>query len=239
MLYPFPVRLHRFIIDADLAQTFATITDTSVLHQWQKVLRLKAGDHVMLCDGKGMESEATMETLEAKHAKLRLHGAHTVTAEPSQEVTLYCSVLKRENFEWVVQKCTELGVKNIVPVIAKRTVKTGLKMERLRLIAKEAAEQSGRGMIPKISEPVDFASALVEAKNRTNVFFQMQKEKTESSTLKTESCNIWIGPEGGWTEEEEQEAMDQGCHIASLGKLTLRAETAAVVGCFSVLRPNG
>lgn len=235
MLYPFPVRLHRFIIDADLAQTFATITDTSVLHQWQKVLRLKAGDHVMLCDGKGMESEATMETLEAKHAKLRLHGAHTMTAEPSQEVTLYCSVLKRENFEWVVQKCTELGVKSIVPVIAKRTVKTGLKMERLRTIAKEAAEQSGRGMIPQISVPVNFASALVEAKNTTNIFFQTQQEKTESYTLKAESCNIWIGPEGGWTEEEIALAKEHACITGSLGTLTLRAETAAVVAVYAAI----
>ena len=86
-------------------------------------------------------------------------------------MTLYCAVLKRENFEWVVQKCTELGIRAIIPIVTTRTVKTGLKMDRLRIIAKEAAEQSGRGIIPVINNPLEFDRALEEAKHQQNIFF--------------------------------------------------------------------
>ncbi len=225
------MRLHRFITDCDLAQSLVTITDAATLHQWQKVLRLKTGDRVILCDGKSMECEATIESLEAKHGRLTLENVHDVLTEPARHVTLYCSVLKRENFEWVVQKCTELGVKEIVPIIAERTVKTGLKMERLRVIAKEAAEQSGRGIIPEISEPMDFDVALKEAKkNALNIFFHTATEKNKAQgTMNT--IGLWIGPEGGWSEKEVQLAQEHDFQMSSLGKLVLRAETAAVVAC--------
>ncbi len=229
------MRLHRFIIDSDLSHSPLTISDEGVLHQWQKVLRLKTGDKVVLCDGKGMECEATVESLESKHARLQLQQASPVEAEPKCSVTLYCSVLKRENFEWVVQKCTELGVKKIVPIITERTVKTGLKMERLRIIAKEAAEQSGRGIIPEISEPMNFFSALKEGKNHLNIFYHTNEAEAESLKLKAESSNVWIGPEGGWTEKEAQLAQEHGFQMGSLGKLVLRAETAAVVAVFQSL----
>jgi 16S rRNA (uracil1498-N3)-methyltransferase len=163
---------------------------------------------------------------------LKLQETHSVAGEPTRNVTLYCSVLKRENFEWVVQKCAELGVKNIVPVIAGRTVKTGLKMDRLRMIAKEAAEQSGRGVVPEICEPMNFASALLEAKkNALNIFFHTKTGKhKDQRTMNT--IGLWIGPEGGWTEQEAKQALDLGFQMGSLGMLVLRAETAAITATF-------
>jgi 16S rRNA (uracil1498-N3)-methyltransferase len=240
-LYDICVRLHRFIIDVDLSRSSLTISDGGVLHQWQKVLRLKAQDTVILCDGKEMECEATLESIEAKHAQLKLEQAHPVTAEPTRHVTLYCSVLKRENFEWVVQKCTELGVKKIVPIIAERTVKTGLKMERLGMIAKEAAEQSGRGMIPVIAEPINFALALMQAKkNALNMFFHYSKisqPRNLRNPATFANFNIWIGPEGGWTEEDVRQAQEYGFQMCSLGMLVLRAETAAIAATFLAEHP--
>ncbi len=230
------MRLHRFITDCDLAHSPLAITDTAILHQWQKVLRLKTGDTVILCDGKNTESEATLESLDGKHAKLRLLRVHSVEAEPDRYITLYCSVLKRENFEWVVQKCTEIGAKHIIPIIAERTVKTGLKMERLRIIAKEAAEQSGRGMVPIISEPMNFSSALYESKNNEcNVIFHTSAA-TNYQLPTTNSAGLWIGPEGGWSEGEVQQAQEHGFQMSSLGKLVLRAETAAITATFCLIK---
>src|SRR3990167_10729631 len=176
------MRLHRFFITVDLTVSPVRISDPDLLHQWMKVLRLQSGDRLILCDGKGMESEATLVSLEAAHAKLQLHGAHLVAAKSLRPVTLTCSVLKRENFEWVVQKCCEVGVKAIVPIVAVRTVKTGLKMDRLRAIAKEAAEQSGRGIIPDIAEPLTFDRALTEAKKYAqNIFFHTIGKQSQSA----------------------------------------------------------
>jgi 16S rRNA (uracil1498-N3)-methyltransferase len=229
------VRLHRFIVEGDLTGSIITVHDVALLKQWSKVLRLESHDRVILCDGKCTECEATLERIDHTHATLSLQSPRPVTAEPERCITLYCSVLKRENFEWVVQKCTEIGVKEIVPIIAERTVKTGLKVERLRLIAKEAAEQSGRGMIPKITEPMNFPSALLKAKNHaSNVMFHTGTSGSGQQKA-SNSLGLWIGPEGGWTEKELQEAQEQGFTMGSLGMLTLRAETAAVVGVFGTM----
>ncbi|TSC99969.1 MAG: 16S rRNA (uracil1498-N3)-methyltransferase [Candidatus Peregrinibacteria bacterium Greene1014_49] len=234
MDYSFPMRLHRFFVDADLSRSSLKITDPELLHQWSKVLRLQEEDRVTLCDGNAMEAIGTLQSIDHDHATVALASLTPVAAEPKKYVTLYCSILKRENFEWIVQKCIEIGVKVIVPIITARTIKTGLKIDRLRTIAKEAAEQSGRGIIPKISEPIDFISALSEAKNSTNIFFHTAADAlpTPNPLPPTPYLNIWIGPEGGWTEKEVQEATNNGFHIASLGMLTLRAETAAVIGSY-------
>lgn len=228
------MRLHRFITTVNLSLPEIHIDDVDLLKQWTKVLRLKEKDRVILCDGKGKEAEATITEIGRSSVALQLDTPRAVTAEPDKDVTLYCAVLKRENFEWVVQKCTELGVKKIVPVITARTVKTGLKMERLRMIAKEAAEQSGRGVIPEISEPVEFAKALRNVRSHSNFFFHTAETSQPSQPPQPSqtSTGIWIGPEGGWTDEEGTMAQDHGCTIRSLGELTLRAETAAVIASF-------
>ncbi|OGJ58613.1 hypothetical protein A2881_02460 [Candidatus Peribacteria bacterium RIFCSPHIGHO2_01_FULL_55_13] len=231
------MRLHRFITALDLSQSNGIISDPDLLHQWTKVLRLHTGDTVVLCDGKGMEVKGTLRSLDRKHATVQLESQHPVGAEPDRSVTLYCAVLKRENFEWVVQKCTELGIKAIIPIVTTRTVKTGLKMERLRMIAREAAEQSGRGIVPVISEPMEFDRALEEGKNTRNLFFHtLTNQQTSKPANEQTPLGIWVGPEGGWTEEEVMKAKDAGFAIASLGALTLRAETAAIIGCFTVLQ---
>lgn len=231
------MRLHRFIVDADLRQAIITLRATDLLRQWTNVLRLRPGDRVMLCDGQGLEAEAMLRSTDRKTATLELQPPRPVTAEPMHAVTLYCSVLKRENFEWVVQKCTEIGVKAIVPIVASRTVKTGLKMERLRMIAKEAAEQSGRGTIPNISKPMEFSRALSEGRDQTNVFFHIgQHHTTKQPSNQKTSVGVWVGPEGGWTEEEAARAKAAGAQIATLGALTLRAETAAIVASYEALR---
>lgn len=187
-----------------------------------------------------MEAKGTVQSLDRDRATVALQSPTLVTAEPQRSVTLYCSILKRENFVWVVQKCTEVGVKAIIPIIAERTVKTGINMDRLRMIAKEAAEQSGRGIIPHIFEPMDFTAALLKAKNESipHIFYHRETSIAPFSNLQSPISGIWIGPEGGWTPEEVAEAENSSFQISSLGKLTLRAETAAIVGSYMAVNAD-
>ena len=154
--------------------------------------------------------------------------------EPKRGVTLYLSTLKRENFEFAAQKATEAGVQNIVPIISSRTVKLNISTERVEKIVKEAAEQSGRGMVPRIADIVSFEKIFPDAaKNDINIFFDGMGKQFSGTMLEgKESVGIFIGPEGGWGNKELVEAKENGFLIAGLGALTLRAETAATIASY-------
>lgn len=225
------MRLHRFFLSIDLGRSPVTVGDADVCHQMHRVLRLEAGDSVIVVDGKGKETQARIAKIDAKTVTLEFGTPRPVAAEPEREVTLFCAVLKRENMEWVVQKATEVGAKRIVPVLSTRTIKTGLKTERLLKIAREAAEQSGRGIVPVIVEPVTFEQAMTMAPAR-NVFLDFGGDDAWSSALHADKVGCWVGPEGGWSDEERQAVKKAGFVIGSLGALTLRAETAAVLATY-------
>jgi 16S rRNA (uracil1498-N3)-methyltransferase len=232
------MRLHRFFLQADLQKSPLDVDDPHLCHQLFKVLRLREGDHVLLLDGKGKEAEATLREISPMRARFSLHSVHEASAEPKKNVMLYCSILKRENFEWVIQKATEVGVREIIPILSSRTVKMGLKIERLGAIAKEAAEQSGRGIIPRIHPPQDFSEALKDAPSNVSHFFfhpersPLQRDESNGHS----SIGVWIGPEGGWTEKEVALAKEKGFSLVSLGSLALRAETAAAIACYLMVQ---
>ena len=142
--------------------------------------------------------------------------------------------MKKENFEIAVQKAVEVGVKEIVPIITARTVKFGLNKERLEKIIKEAAEQSGRGILPNLNEAIDFDKAIIEAKNKNevNLFFQIGYPPLGHSMSKFKKIGVFVGPEGGWTEEETKIAQSNGFTLVGLGKTILRAETAAIIASY-------
>lgn len=236
LLYTPCMRLHRFLIDQKLIGPVLLVTNPELCHQWSKVLRLEVGDQVILVDGQGHECVCSIETLAPNSATVQL-GAVTSTPDAALvPVTLYCALLKRENFEWVVQKTTELGVHTIVPILTERTIKIGAKLERLQKIAREATEQSGRGIVPIITEPMDFKKALSQAKEPTQYFFHTGPELSRSVVKESSNIGLWIGPEGGWSESEVEHARAHKCTLASLGPLVLRGETAAVVACYEALR---
>jgi 16S rRNA (uracil1498-N3)-methyltransferase len=228
------MRLHRFVLGVNLLPGRLQIDDSDVVHQWSKVLRLREGDTVVLCDGKGSQAHAVLHELGKKAAVVIVDQVEKVTAEPKHRVTLCAAIVKRENFEWIVEKATETGVTEIIPIITDRTMKTGLKMERLQAIAKEAVEQCGRGVVPVIREPTEFSDAWKNATGR-QVFLHL--DGNESTARHDGDVTIWIGPEGGWTESEADFAKKNGAEMRSLGALTLRAETACVVATY--LAANG
>lgn len=240
------MRINRFIGNFDLAETRIKILDRETIHQIKNVLRLKIGDRVVLGDGKSKEVLVQVIGIQKDLVEAEPLECHINANEPKKETILYCSILKKENFETVVQKATEAGVKEIVPIIVKRTVKLNINEERLEKIIKEAAEQSGRGILPILHKIMSFEEALEHAKqNCLNLFFDKSgisitdRHPHELLPLekKFQFCQhvgIFIGPEGGWHEDELKTAKERNFMIVSLGGTTLRAETAAIVGSYIV-----
>lgn len=227
------MKMHRFFGDFDLSERVIMVFDKSLYNQIHNVLRVEINEQVILCDKHGNEAIAILNKAQKDGIEFEILSVGKNEREPEKYVTLYCSILKRENFEWVIQKATEVGIKEIVPLICARTVKTGFSKERLEKIIKEAAEQSGRGMLPVLNNPLFFKQGvlLARAGNAINIFFDTSSvEKTIK--YKDKKTGIFIGPEGGWDEKEKQFAEENNFDIVSLGGLTLRAETAAIVASY-------
>lgn len=198
------------------------------------VLRLKKGEPVVLSDGGGAEATATIVAMEEGGVQLMVELLERSKREPEREVVLYCSLLKRENFEWAVQKATEVGVSRIVPIQSLRTIKLGVKRDRLEKIIREAAEQSGRATVPTLEEAQTLSKALAHAHTHPYRWF-FDLDGTPAASIKrtaSASTAIFIGPEGGWDAAERNEAEAAGCAVVSLGPLTLRAETAATIASY-------
>ncbi len=228
------MRLNRFFGDFNFDNEIIKSSDKDLINQLKNVLRLKVGDEIILCDGKMNEAECFIESLDKNEAVFKILKTEKNNKDLKQEVILYCSILKRENFELVIQKAVELGVVRIVPVIASRTVKFGLKRDRLEKIIKEAAEQSGRGILPILSDSLDFKSALDDSSgNDLNIFFEIGEKTLRESKIdfsKYKKIGIFVGPEGGWENEEIKLAKKEKLKILSFSPFVLRAETAAIAG---------
>ena len=210
------------------------LKDKELVSQLRNVLRLKAGDNIVLADGKGNEAVVSLGDVKGKTIKAKILKRQKNENESAVDIILYCSILKRENFELVAQKAVEVGVKEIAPVITERTVKTGFKKERLEKIIKEAAEQSERGVLPVLREPVSFRQATTEAvANDANLIFDKSGGAIKKLEMKVnKKMGVFIGPEGGWSESELQVAREANFKVANLGNLILRSETAAIVASY-------
>jgi 16S rRNA (uracil1498-N3)-methyltransferase len=217
--------------DFDLAAASVTITDADLLSQWRSVLRLEPGNMVVLTDGRGAEATAEIGSLDKKSAVLTIVERSARALEPEKKVTLYMSYIRREHFELVLQKATEIGVTTIVPLITARTVKAGYAPERLEKIIREACEQSGRTYMPTLAEPMAFSVAVAQCPSEHGVLFHVSQTIATAASL-PKDAHLFIGPEGGFTDEEVTTAQIAGLQIHSLGALTLRAETAAIIATY-------
>jgi 16S rRNA (uracil1498-N3)-methyltransferase len=232
------MRLNRFFYKLNLNQDSLQINDTEIYNQIKNVLKLKPGKQIIICDGNS--NEALAEILNIDVAKKTINtillDKTKNNCESKKQITLYCSILKRENFELATQKATEIGVNKIVPLICERTIKTGIKKERLEKIIKEASEQSGRGIIPRIETMVSFEQGIRQAEeNDINLFFDISGKKINFSVLsKTNKIGLFIGPEGGWSKKELELAQNNKFKITTLSTMTLRAETAAIIASYLV-----
>lgn len=252
------MRLHRFIGEFNLNKDFVEIKDLELIKQIKSVLRLGIGDFLILCDGLG--TEARVEITQIEKGKITIKIIEITKREDNfKKVSLYLAILKKENFELAIEKAVEIGINEIIPIITTRTVKTGLNIDRLNKIIREASEQSGRLYLPKLSPIMKFEDAILDgSKNEEKKFFTLlvspqsitingvktdgvdivdikEGARGSEASARKNSASIFIGPEGGFTEEENNFAKENNYEIESLGENTLRAETAAIVASYKIV----
>jgi len=222
------MRIHRFYVDKDTALKHDFwLHDQRLIHQWRNVLRMQAGQEVVLFDGVGEDRLYKIAELTDKEAHLQMV-TELERKTPAKEIYLLWSLLKKDKNDWVLQKCTELGVSHFVPLIAERSEKTGFNLERAEKIVIEAAEQCGRSDIPAVRDPITIATAIEELKDKTDLYICEQGEESTTTSVSDQPNGIFIGPEGGWSEAEMQLFKNQNLKHLNLHDFTLRAETAAV-----------
>lgn len=192
-----------------------------------KVLRMEVGDEVTVCDKEGTDYKCEIEKITKEDVTLRVTGSEVCPAELECKITLYQCIPKAGKMDSIIQKATELGAYEIVPVLSKRCVAKGEKAERWQKIAYEAAKQCKRGVIPKVRNTISFSEAICEMAKMDCAFMPYEDAKDGKITYSGEkSIGFIIGPEGGFGEEEVKEASDAGVKICTLGKRILRTETA-------------
>lgn len=243
--------MHRFFVSPDHIGRHFVRFDDDQAHQMRRVLRLRPGDHVVVLDGSGLQYEVTLEEITQARATGRLSPPVAAAGEPAVRLTLYQTLVRRERFEWVLQKGTEIGVAAFVPVITRRSLVRDAedigpeKLGRWRRIIREAAEQSGRGLLPGLSGPVAFDETAggLSGDDVTLIAWEGETRRVIGEALAGHSAPrqvaLFIGPEGGFDEEEVRLAETWGAIPVSLGRRILRAETAAVVGAALVLHHVG
>lgn len=227
-------KLHRFFVaNTELKHDF-WLHDESLIHQWRNVLRFQAGRKLVLFDGQGTDRLYKLEELSEKEAHLVMITELT-SKTPKTKVYLLWSLLKKDKNDWVLQKCTELGVSHFVPLLADRSEKTGFNPERAEKIVIEASEQCGRSDIPTVREPIHITTALEELADKIALYVCEQDSRDNFGST-TESVGVLIGPEGGWSETEKQLFQDKNFKHMNLHDFTLRAETASVAVATKLLQ---
>lgn len=243
--------MHRFFVDPGQINGLIVRFDDDQAHQIRRVLRLRPGARVLALDGLGLQYEVLLEEVSGTRVSGLAASRVAATGEPGARLTLFQSLLRREKFEWVLQKGTEIGVGVFAPVITRRSLVrdaedvTPEKLDRWRRIIREAAEQAGRGLLPDLRSPMPFAAAAPEvmANDVGLIAWERESRMTIRDALRAREnvseVALYIGPEGGFEADEIDEAVEYGCIPVSLGPRILRTETAAIVGAALVLHELG
>lgn len=244
----------RFFVSPESLQDDKAIIRGDLVHQIRNVLRLREGDRITLLDDSGWEHETELQTISHDQAIGHILRKTLTKGEPSTKITLYQGILKGKQFDWVLQKGTELGIVAFVPIICSRCIISGIgeigatKMVRWQRIILEAAEQSRRGNLPKLRSPLLFSQACEQARRGGMSLIPWEEERAVSLRYllresegrdRPFSINIFIGPEGGFTPQEMEEARNYGLIPVTLGPRVLRAETAGLVSATTVLYEMG
>ncbi len=242
----------RFFIEEELpdgAQT-ATLSGEDAAHL-SYALRARVGEEHTLCDTGGNEYRVSITGITAKEVRFAVHEKKRSEAEPTVHITLYQALVKGEKFDDIVQKAVELGASVIVPVACERSVvrldekNKAKKTERWQKIARGAAMQSERGLVPQVREPIPFEKALRELSQTEMAFVCYEREKnTKLSDIldkgkQAREIGFLVGPEGGFGDAELRKAAEAGLASVSLGKRILRTETAPLCVLSAILYQTG
>ncbi|MBC7224793.1 MAG: 16S rRNA (uracil(1498)-N(3))-methyltransferase [Anaerolineae bacterium] len=271
----------RFFVPPEWLQGEQVVLKGPVYHQVHRVLRLEPGDDVILLDNSGWESVVRLREMAPEEGRGEVISRRLAMAEPKTKITLYQAVLKGRRFEFALQKGTELGLVEFVPIVTDRCIVADLdaaarKERRWRKILQEAAEQSGRGRIPHLRPALLFPRACERVRRTGGLSLllwegggsvslrallggeaqaveALQALLAEMKTAPPEvpapiagstrqrpfSVNLFVGPEGGFTEGEVALARQYGILPVTLGPRILRAETAGLVAASAILYALG
>ena len=215
-----------------------------------KVLRLRSGEEVLVCDKQGNECICSVIDMLAGAISLSVKSRQISQSEPVVRVSIYMAFPKGDKLEHVIQKGTELGVYEIVAFPSARCVSRPdakslqKKLDRWQKIAESAAEQSGRGYVPRVAVLPDYKEALKRAlqSDKSILFYENEKANTLQNYLKSgdyKTVSIITGPEGGLEPAEVQQAINAGVTVCTLGKRILRCETAPLCALSAIMYDAG
>jgi 16S rRNA (uracil1498-N3)-methyltransferase len=213
------------------------------LHHLSKVLRKKIGETIIVVDGKEGAYKAVLESISKSSAECKILETFHRFNEPDLEVKLALALLKNPSrMDFLVEKCTELGVREFIPVRTERTIVSKVHTERLQKIALSAMKQCGRSFLPPIRDLTDFQGVLNSLQSCEKKLIMHERvdpgakprEKIEVGDS-VKSVGILIGPEGGFTDGEVEAAQNVGFVPVSLGARRLRSETAAIASVSAII----
>ena len=237
-----------FVTPEEMQPDFFVLTGENAQHA--KVLRLKNGEEVLVCDGEGRECLCTISDVSPGQISLVVKKRQESETEAAVQVSIYMAFPKADKLEHVIQKATELGAYEIIAFPSARCISKPdekslkKKLERWQKIAASAAEQSGRGLIPEVLILPSYKAALERASQANKALFFYENE--QATTLKMalsagsyETVSLMSGPEGGLEESEVAQAAAAGLQVCTLGKRILRCETAPLCALSAVMYDAG
>lgn len=233
------MRLHRFYIEQEITLGAGLkINSTDLTSQVRRVFRLRSGDDIILFNGTGFDYQCKIanfisgDKIDGDTMIVDVYATTQTSGDflVGKKISLYAAIVKKDTFEWIVEKATELGVTDIIPVMAERSEKKNLNEDRLRKISIEASEQSGRDTVPNIHQIISLEEAVNLSKtSESAVVFHTEGQKFERSKVSDKkSVAVLIGPEGGWSEREIELFHKNSLPVMCLGSQVLRSETAVI-----------
>jgi 16S rRNA (uracil1498-N3)-methyltransferase len=234
--------MHRFFQPASSFKQGEVVFTPEISRQMVRVLRLKVGQEVAALDNTGIEYTVLLERIGQNEAAGRITHSMISPGEPRLHLTLFIGLTQHERFEWILQKCTEVGAASLVPMVTERSLvqhvaRAAHKRARWEQIIREAAEQSGRGRLPELGEPLLFENA-VETAALENELALIPWEEENLLSLKNalkegppglKKLALLIGPVGGFSTGEISKARARGILPVTLGERIFRVETAALI----------
>lgn len=228
-----------FITSEQITDQTIVITGDDV-HHIKTVMRFRPGTTIMIADGTGVEYIAEIIEYDVDRVFCRVLETREARGESRTRVTIAQSMPKGDKFEWILQKATELGAKRFLPFSSERTVvklepkKVDKKVERWQKITKEAAEQAHRGYVPNVEMPISWKQLLQQIESFPGTVWIAYEKGGKSLTTAlaqthVDEIMVLIGPEGGFSAKEVEEAGQAGAITISLGNRILRTETASLL----------
>lgn len=244
--------MRRFFVDDDARCDDALVIQGELAHHMKDVLRMDAGEEAEFVLSDDKLYHGRLVQLTKTQVTVKLLSSQAIAAETNIQVSLFQGLPKGDKMDFIIQKCTELGVARIVPIVTKRTVvrldeaKGAKKVGRWQKIAQEASQQAKRLRVPEVLAPLSWQDFLddLSADDLTIVLWEDEVAQGFKALLQSldplpKRLNLLIGPEGGWDETEIEDLQQKGVHSVTLGKRILRTETAGLAALTMVLYQSG